>query len=438
MQKDTKILFPDESKQVLDGIQNFDLGSLKHAETTVRNLPIVAGSNALPAVQPVPKKNDGQPAVKKFLEGSTARLHGRAGKAEWQPPEMTYECGQLARAGYDDVTTSSEYQDQPETLAAKVTMLADLLRQSKACAAYTGAGISRAAGIADYASKAEEQSQDGKSPPKVKSPYDAQPTLAHHILTGLHTQGHLKHWVQQNHDGLPQKAGFPQHAMNEIHGSWYDPSNPVVMMSGQLRTDLFQSLLDWTDKADLVLVLGTSLAGMNADRMATSVAARQAQGKALGSVIVSLQQTQLDASCTLRIFGSLDHVLSLLAAELGLSSVSRGYVAPVIAAEHMPEEDVFLLPYGRDGFKLPAGSPLQRLDLREDQKVKLTCGQFEGDEGVVMGKNKEGHFSIQFRHEIGKAKGQKSFKAPMMRILGLWWIESAVKGLVDRIPVVSA
>ena len=30
----------------------------------------------------------------------------------------------------------------------------------------------------------------------------------------------LSFWVQQNHDGLPQKAGFPQWLLNEIHGSW--------------------------------------------------------------------------------------------------------------------------------------------------------------------------------------------------------------------------
>lgn len=28
--------------------------------------------------------------------------------------------------------------------------------------------------------------------------------------------------------GLPQKAGFPQGLINEVHGSWYDPSNPGV------------------------------------------------------------------------------------------------------------------------------------------------------------------------------------------------------------------
>ena len=53
-----------------------------------------------------------------------------------------------------------------------------------------------------------------------------------------------RHWVQQNHDGLPQKAGYPQQHLNEIHGAWFDPSNPVVPMSGTLREDLMTWLLD--------------------------------------------------------------------------------------------------------------------------------------------------------------------------------------------------
>ena len=32
----------------------------------------------------------------------------------------------------------------------------------------------------------------------------------------------LHRLVQQNHDGLPQKAGVQQELMNEIHGSWFD------------------------------------------------------------------------------------------------------------------------------------------------------------------------------------------------------------------------
>ena len=38
----------------------------------------------------------------------------------------------------------------------------------------------------------------------------AEPTAAHRATVALHRAGHLKRWFQQNHDGLPQKAGLPQ------------------------------------------------------------------------------------------------------------------------------------------------------------------------------------------------------------------------------------
>jgi hypothetical protein len=59
----------------------------------------------------------------------------------------------------------------------------------------------------------------------------------------------------------PPQAGLPQEAINEIHGSWFDPSNPVVKMSGELRSDLFEDLLRTEAESDMVLALGTSLSG---------------------------------------------------------------------------------------------------------------------------------------------------------------------------------
>ena len=35
---------------------------------------------------------------------------------------------------------------------------------------------------------------------------EASPTWSHRFLAGLWRQKLLQHWVQQNHDGLPQKA----------------------------------------------------------------------------------------------------------------------------------------------------------------------------------------------------------------------------------------
>jgi len=47
-------------------------------------------------------------------------------------------------------------------------------------------------------------------------------------LAALEKKNYLKHWINQNHDGLAQKAGYPKSKLNEIHGSWFDKKNRVV------------------------------------------------------------------------------------------------------------------------------------------------------------------------------------------------------------------
>lgn len=123
---------------------------------------------------------------------------------------------------------------------------------------YSGAGISVAAGIGQAA---RGGSRGGKT-------VDANPTFTHHALAALHKAGLLHGWVQQNHDGLPQKAGFPQECINEIHGSWFDPSNPVVKYNGDLKDDAYPLMCSEAQQADLVIVIGTSLSGLNADQVA--------------------------------------------------------------------------------------------------------------------------------------------------------------------------
>merc|ERR1711904_154860 len=108
------------------------------------------------------------------------------------------------------------------------------------------------------------------------------------MLAELNRQNLLHGWVQQNHDGLPQKAGYRQEAINEIHGSWFDPSNPVVKYSGSLKEDLFPRMERAAETADLVLVLGTSLGGMNADQVAVETARRSRNQSCLGTVIINL------------------------------------------------------------------------------------------------------------------------------------------------------
>eukprot|EP00566_Odontella_aurita_P013253 CAMPEP_0113597410 /NCGR_PEP_ID=MMETSP0015_2-20120614/40988_1 /TAXON_ID=2838 /ORGANISM="Odontella" /LENGTH=472 /DNA_ID=CAMNT_0000505257 /DNA_START=70 /DNA_END=1488 /DNA_ORIENTATION=- /assembly_acc=CAM_ASM_000160 len=410
------------TSSLLSSIEYFDMDRLKATETKVTRIGI---NGETPTASSTPA------APNRVLDASSNAMHGKRGCMSWEPPLTLRYVDVEARPGYASCK-AHEYVDRPEVLRAKVKLLADLIRGSEQCVAYTGAGISTSAGIADYATQG-----DGVFP-LLLSPMLAKPTPAHRILASLHAEGHLKHWIQQNHDGLPQKAGYPQHALNEIHGAWYDPSNPVVPMDGGLRPDLFKSLLLWEKKADLCIAIGTSLAGMNADRVVRSVSERATSGEGLGSVIISLQQTPLDELSALRIFGKIDDVMEMLAEELSITQSSVPTWDGVVGGDcgngnEGCEEDMFMIPYNSSGNKMSPGNENNCLDLREGQQVRITSGFYSGDVGVVVGKQLEGHYKIRFMHPI-KNKG---WLAPKVHVLGCWMLVEAMHGLLDTFPIVT-
>ena len=343
--------------------------------------------------------------------------------------------------------------------------------QESKSAGLHGAGISTASGVADYASEAAgEKSVVSGMRRRKMSPWEAAPSLAHRVLTNIHARamssaseaesaGGMRPfvWVQQNHDGLPQKAGFPQEWLNEIHGAWYDPSNPVVPMTGKLRDDLFE-WLEWLEGAsDFALVLGTSLSGMNADRLVTTIGEKslKAEPEALGVVIVSLQRTSLDHLSAVRIYATIDDFARLLCKELNLSlptaQVPAVYqirrarrdlddTAVDVQRDSADEKDVFSVPYSAEtGLRLDCcgsdDSTMHQLDLRDGSKVRLTVGVHRGDVGEVMGRDRQGHFEIIFQHKLKKTS---KLTRPFMRKLGAWWVEAALEGRVEQIPVVNA
>ena len=198
---------------------------------------------------------------------------------------------------------------------------------------------------------------------------DAQPTLTHRALAALRTAGLVSDWIQQNHDGLPQKAGYPQEDVVEVHGSWYDPSNPVVCYAGTVRRDIFLRMKEARREADLVLVIGTSLSGLNCDSVATQAADRSLEGDSLGSVIINLQQTEKDGKyflvleyfstfspgvATLRLFSETDHVFKLLVASLGLTLDET-------TLWQTPPANKVEVPYNKTGQRSP--SLVMELDL---------------------------------------------------------------------------
>ena len=124
--------------------------------------------------------------------------------------------------------------------------------------------------------------------------------------------------------------------------------------------------------ADLVLVVGTSLSGLNADKIVASVAKRSCQGKSLGSVIVNLQQTQCDGGATLRIFSECDKLFEKLLSHLNLTLDTRGLNPSV------PDNKI-LVPYDKHGRK--TDGQLMWLDL---SKVSYFLNTFD-HENILPG-----------------------------------------------------
>lgn len=173
-----------------------------------------------PALPPVPfHKSTPPPPTEKshqHLEPDYgwSEAHGFRGNENWELPLRVKHCEEEARPGYA-TRLAHEYNDAPEVLQEKVTLLAQLLRQSEHCLLYTGAGISTASGIGDYATRtgssssgSSDSGSTGFVRPKIRSPYEAQPTFAHRSFVALHHAKFIDYWVQQNHDGLPQKVLF--------------------------------------------------------------------------------------------------------------------------------------------------------------------------------------------------------------------------------------
>lgn len=344
----------------------------------------------------------------------------------------------------------------------------------------------------------------------------APPTFTHHALGFLGRQGLLHGWVQQNHDGLPQKAGFPQERINEIHGSWYDPSNPVVKYSGTLHDKSYPWMREDAETADLCLVLGTSLGGLNADQVATKTADRRllppapgagvlapgawislrrpgglkglvtavgektiqvrfresdedsgeeddrlaepvtlprderfevipSVGGGLGTVILNLQQTAQDGKMTLRLFGKSDDILRMLLPELGFG---LSIVRPPV----WPRQERALVPYDKDGRRLRSGSGKRMwLDLQKGQAVRITPGHniqgakqpaymHIGAKKPIVVKGETRQPGVGVGTVLNRCNTTCSFilqiEGVQMR-LGIWWLESAMRGGVTHLPIVN-
>jgi len=383
--------------------------------------------------------------------------HGRLYNGPVHRPSVTWECNEPPRDDHDcpKWLKASEFEDHSDALQAKCEQLAELMRLSKRTVIYTGAGISASVVCQAARSGANEQGW------KEDGGLYAKPTETHFLLSHLARAGFIHEWIQQNHDGLPQKAGFPQEKINEVHGSWYDPSNPVVTYDGTLRDEECQWMHDAALTADLVIVLGTSLGGLNADQVATRAANRSLNGSSLGTVCINLQQTPQDGTMSLRIFGTSDKVLSQvcnnlredLTRNLGLEEGQELSLTPPSWTSRLEthawmSKKSGLVTMVREG-------PAKRSGVESNWIIRA----------IIVGGVKRAYTPHRLREVVvnGTASYTLSFDVPctcpplsgtvsrrnnaaccfLLNIggcefaLGIWWLEAAARGALKTLPIMN-
>jgi NAD-dependent deacetylase len=227
----------------------------------------------------------------------------------------------------------------------KAQLAARLLRAANSAVALTGAGISTPSGIPDFRSPKSGLWQ-GIDPMVVASIHgfrqdpqaffdwiypltelivNAQPNPAHFALATLEAQGKLKGVITQNIDMLHSRAG--SHVVKELHGQFREatcihcftvfPAEPIIrqfledhkvpycpLCGGLIKPNVIlfgeqlpiQPLLEAQDlarKADLMLIVGTSLEVAPASDLPMLALRNGAK-----IIIINLESTHLDNAAT--------------------------------------------------------------------------------------------------------------------------------------------
>lgn len=168
-------------------------------------------------------------------------------------------------------------------------------------------------------------------------------------------------------------------------------------------------------------------------------------GGGLGTVCINLQQTAQDGKMTLRLFGTSDDILRLVLQDLCYSPLPAQ--PPV-----WPKVNRALVPYDADGRRLPVGAGRRMwLDLRRGQKVRVTPGHniqgarqpqymHIGAKKPVTVKGETRQPGVGLGEVARRDEETSSFvlqiEGVQMR-LGIWWLEAAMRGGVEALPVVN-
>lgn len=177
-------------------------------------------------------------------------------------------------------------------------------------------------------------------------------------------------------------------------------------------------------------------------QVALAAARRSREGRALGTVIVNLQQTARDGEASLRMFSHTDPTFEAIAVKMGLKLGSGKVPQPVLST---------LVPYNREGRR--SAKVRMVLDLSKGQEIRLNPEH-----------NCQGSRQPKLLHVFGKSGGFDPYQIvcrppgpgegtveaydPALSgweltiegvtlLLGGWWLEAAARGDLQSIPVIN-
>lgn len=200
--------------------------------------------------------------------------------------------------------------------------------------------------------------------PKGISIDQALPTYCHYSIVELMNKKYVHHVVSTNCDGLHRRSGLKEDMISELHGNCYkeicskcekeylrafntvqtvkdrrshktgryceDPFckgellDTTVAFGENLPTKELKKGVYHSEKADLTLVLGTSMRVSPACQMPLYNIGKNGNGKG-NLVIVNLQLTPYDKHSTVRSFSKTDEFMELLMKELDLKDFNRNF-----------------------------------------------------------------------------------------------------------------
>lgn len=250
---------------------------------------------------------------------------------------------------------AKEIRESLSTVTTKAEKLASLISQSKHFIAFTGAGISTSAGIPDFRGPDGNWTLRAQGKPRTTSAntLSAVPSASHMALVALQDRGLLKYLVSQNCDGLHRRSGIMPDRISELHGNSNrehckdcgkdyirdfravgtyekgDDDHATGRKCAKCGGTLYDTIINFGEslperalslarkhasKADLCLVLGSSLTVTPANEIPETVGKRRNAQLA----ICNLQKTPIDGLAENRVFSETDVLMNKVMDILGI------------------------------------------------------------------------------------------------------------------------